>query len=418
MLMTSTSNKNATELAAANTHNHSDQQALDQSWVDTLVEHIGTPEILNQALHPISVILNDGSSDHVLYDLLQKHGINSTPELPQDLSVLVFAGQHCLAMLSQLGLGGPEDMWWHAKVYKKELEQNHPAEFSTMMHESNSPQLMKHSSNLELFLAVRKLRKLKSGTINEEKFLQDCCMLLGGLEDRTSWATCSLTCNHELMDAILDLLAHVHIAATFPAGSWMRLTTGCLYMVAAGLVHEMLAQVDLLTEGMSDVPKDNLTLLPRSCQMSKLKVTKGGQKRQAHAWDALPGGRSGALKRVILPSCLGSKIVEELKLMQTVITHIFQMINMITTKDELTLSTKGASETIENITDHPAGVIAQFLLKKHGDEPNARGYEHKVMQRVWSSWETLHTDLQKHKMLEFEDANQEKYQQLLNTSKA
>ncbi|QRW16643.1 hypothetical protein RhiXN_04644 [Rhizoctonia solani] len=214
---------------------------------------------------------------------------------------------------------------------------------------------MKHSSNLELFLAVWKLRKLlKSGTINEEKFLQDCCMLLGGLEDRTNWATRNLTCNHELMDAILDLLAHVHIAATFPAGSWMRLTTGCLYMVAAGLVHEMLAQVDLLTEGMSDVPKDDLTLLPRSCQMSKLKV--------------------------ILPSCLGSKIVEEeLKLMQTVITH---MINMITTKDELTLSTKGTSETIENITDHPAGVIAQFLLKKHGDEPNARGYEHKKQQRL------------------------------------
>ncbi|QRW18592.1 hypothetical protein RhiXN_03516 [Rhizoctonia solani] len=458
MPMTSTSNKNATELAAANvqkatligtftvflsqTHNHPDQQALDQSWVDTLVERIGTPEILNQALHPISVILNDGSSDHVLYDLLQKHGINSTPELPQDLTVLVFAGQHCLAMLSQLGLGGPEDMWWHAKVYKKELEQNHPAEFLTMMHESNSPQLMKHSSDLELFLAVWKLRKLlKSGTINEEKFLQNCCMLLGGLEDRTNWAICNLTRNHELMDAILDSLARVHIAATFSAGSWMRLTTGRLYMVAAGLVHEMLAQVDLLTEGMSDVPKDALTLPPRSCQMSKLKVTKGGQKRQAHAWDALPGGRSGALKRVrtrptnfvthlnprkddpwtfpdmvILPSCLGSKIVEEeLKLMQTVTTH---MINMITTKDEFTLFTKGTSETIENTTDHPAGVIAQFLLKKHGDEANARGYECKVMQRVWSSWETLHTDLQKHKMLELEDASQEKYQQLLNSSKA
>ncbi|GAB1527343.1 hypothetical protein RhiTH_010518 [Rhizoctonia solani] len=458
MPMTSTSNKNATELAAANvqkatligtftvflsqTHNHPDQQALDQSWVDTLVERIGTPEILNQALHPISVILNDGSSDHVLYDLLQKHGINSTPELPQDLSVLVFAGQHRLAMLSQLGLGGPEDMWWHAKVYKKELEQNHPAEFLTMMHESNSPQLMKHSSDLELFMAVWKLRKLlKSGTINEEKFLQNRCMLLGGLEDRTNRAICNLTCNHELMDAISDSLACVHIAATFSAGSWMRLTTGRLYMVAAGLVHEMLAQVDLLTEGMSDVPKDALTLPPRSCQMSKLKVTKGGQKRQAHAWDALPGGRSGALKRVrarptnfvthlnpqkddpwtfpdmvILPSCLGSKIVEEeLKLMQTVITH---MINMITTKDEFTLFTKGTSETIENTTDHPAGVIAQFLLKKHGDEANARGYERKVMQRVWSSWETLHTDLQKHKMLELEDASQEKYQQLLNSSKA
>ncbi|KAF8675265.1 hypothetical protein RHS04_06744 [Rhizoctonia solani] len=461
MPMTSTSHRNATELADANvqkatligtltvflsqTHNHPDQQALDQSWVDTLVERIGTPEILNQALHPISVILNDGSSDHVLYDLLQKHGINSTPELPQDLSVLVFAGQHCLAMLSQLGLGGPEDMWWHAKVYKKELEQNHPAEFLTMMHESNSPQLMKHSSDLELFLAVWKLRKLlKSGTINKEKFIQNCCMLLGGLEDRTNWAICNLTCNHELMDAILDLLAHVHIAATFSAGSWMRLTTGCLYMVAAGLVHEMLAQVDLLTERMSDVPKDALTLPPRSCQMSKLKVTKGGQKRQAHAWDALPCGCSGAFKKVcasptkfvthlnpqkddpktvpdtvILPSCLGSKIVEEeLKLMQTVITHIFQTINMITTKDEFTLFTKGTSETIENTTGHPAGVIAQFLLKKHGDEPNARGYERKVMQRVWSSWETLHTDLQKHKMLEFEDASQEKYQQLLNSSKA
>ncbi|QRW26171.1 hypothetical protein RhiXN_11248 [Rhizoctonia solani] len=453
----STSNKNALELAAANlrkatmigtftvlleqTQNHPDQQALDQSWVDTLVERIGTPEILNRALHPISVILENDAYNQTLEALLEEQGVNSAPKLPQELSVLVFAGQHRLAMLSQLDLGGQENMWWHAHVYKQELERDHPAKFLTMMHESNSPQLMKRCSDLELFCAVRKLKKLlKSGTINEQTFLQNRCMLLGGLDDRTNRAICNLTRNDELMDAISDSLSRVHIAGAFSAGSWMRLTTGCLYMVASGLVQEMLAQVDLLTKGMSDVPKDAMNLPPRSCQLSKIQATKAGKRKLAHAWDALPGGQKQALQRastrptsfvshlnprkedpwtfpdmVLLPSCLGSKIIEEeLRLTQVVITHI---VNMITTEEQFSQHTK-SSETMESPVDHPAGVIAHFLMEKHGNEANAQGYEYKIIQRVWLNRAILYKDLQNHKVLAIEDAAQDKYQKLIDKSQA
>ncbi|GAB1526410.1 hypothetical protein RhiTH_009577 [Rhizoctonia solani] len=78
-----------------------------------------TPEILNQALHPISVILENNAYNQTLEALLEEQGVNSVPKLPQELSVLVFAGQHRLAMLSQLDLGGQENMWWHAHVYKQ-----------------------------------------------------------------------------------------------------------------------------------------------------------------------------------------------------------------------------------------------------------------------------------------------------------
>jgi hypothetical protein len=113
-----------------------------------------------------------------------------------------------------------------------ELEKDHPAEFLTMMHESNSPQLMKQSSDLELFRAVWKLKRLlQSKTISEKTFLDNRRMLLGGLEERTNRAICNLTRNSELMDAIYESLQRVHIAKIFSAGAWMRLTTGRLYMV-------------------------------------------------------------------------------------------------------------------------------------------------------------------------------------------
>lgn len=101
------------------TQNHPDQRALDQSWVDALVEKIGTPGILNRAAYPISVILEDGAMEEELLRILDEMGNHSAPDLPDGVRVLVFAGQHCLAMLSQLGLESPEERWWHANVYKR-----------------------------------------------------------------------------------------------------------------------------------------------------------------------------------------------------------------------------------------------------------------------------------------------------------
>ncbi|CAE6450348.1 unnamed protein product [Rhizoctonia solani] len=280
------SNKHARELAVASlrkdtligtftvylqqTKNHPDQRALDQAWVDTLVERIGDPEVLSRALHPISVILEDESSDEELLALLDKHGQHSAPEVPSNIQTLVFAGQHRLAMLSQLDLGGPEHLWWHAEVYKHKLEKDHPAEFLTMMHESNSPQLMKQSSDLELFRAVWKLKRL-----------------------------------------------------------------------------------------------------------------------------------------------LQSKTINELRLTQIVVHHV---IRMISTEEQLEDYSRGASDTIEGACDHPMGIIAGFLMKKHGNEANAQGYERKILQRLWANRAELHSELERCGDIKAETATQPDYQHLINKS--
>jgi hypothetical protein len=75
------------------TKNHPDQRAIDQSWVNQLVNKIGGPDVLNRAIHPINTILEDDSCVEALWDLL-KADPNSTPALPKEISVLVFAGQH------------------------------------------------------------------------------------------------------------------------------------------------------------------------------------------------------------------------------------------------------------------------------------------------------------------------------------
>ncbi|EUC61790.1 hypothetical protein RSOL_406780, partial [Rhizoctonia solani AG-3 Rhs1AP] len=357
------------------TQNHPDQRALDQSWVDQLIQLIGSPDTLNRALNPISVVLLKDEWCGKLEDLIKESP--GVPILPDEVVVQVFSGQHRLAMLSQLGLEGPE-RWWHAEVYKKELETNHPAEFLTMMHESNTPQVMKTASDVELFRAVHKLKGfLRSGKISQQTFVQNRRMLLRG-EERTSRAIANLTRNDDLANAIAKALTYEHIAKEFAAGSWMRLTVGRLYMVAAGLVAEMAAQVDKLTEGMIEIPPDVLSLQPRACLVSKLEAHTTGGKKKAHPWDQLPGKRAGALKRVIhrpstfvstlnpkkadpwslphivlLPSCLGSKLVEdELKLTQTLTQHLLKM---ILSEDQFVRFLKGQSETVDGSNDHPEG---------------------------------------------------------------
>jgi hypothetical protein len=113
----------------------------------------------------------------------------------------------------------------------KELEVKHPAEFLTMMHESNTPQIMKPVEDVDLFRAVVKLKGLlESKAIDKDTFLQNCCALLS-FDETVSRGICALTRNKELSTAIAEALLRPHIAKVFTAGSWKRLTTGQLYMV-------------------------------------------------------------------------------------------------------------------------------------------------------------------------------------------
>ncbi|EUC54295.1 hypothetical protein RSOL_036580, partial [Rhizoctonia solani AG-3 Rhs1AP] len=420
------------------TQNHPDQRALDQSWVDQLVERIGSPDQLNRALHPICVILQDDSSDAKLQHL-HANRQGQVPDFPEGLVVKVFAGQHRLAMLGQLDMEEGE-RWWHADVYKSQLETEHPAEFLTMMHESNTPQVMKMASNLDLFRAVYKLKGLlDTQAIDQQTFLQSRRMLLR-FDERTNRAICNLTRNNQLMDAVMQALSRPHIATVFSAGSWMRLTTGRLYMVAAGLVREMVAQVDLLTEGMSDVPEQVLDIQPRKCVISRLKVDVAGRKKQ-HAWDILPGGKAKALERVInrppslvthlnpkkndpwslpdlvlLPSCLGSKLVEdELKLVQTVIIHVLKM---IATEKQFDDYLRNQPDSMESSNHHPAGLIASYLAQTHGASQDVSGYDSKIMHLIWKNRSELQEQLEAQGVPDVADAVESDYQKLITNSKA
>ncbi|KAG9100666.1 hypothetical protein FRC06_003875 [Ceratobasidium sp. 370] len=206
------------------------------------------------------------------------------------------------------------------------------------------------TSDVDLFQAVVKLKGLlDAGAISREMFLLNWHAILGHNET-TSQAISNLTRNKELANVIMDALSQAHIAKAFQAGGWKKLTTGQVYGVAAGVVWEMTAQVDLLTKGMSEVPEGVVTFMPRLCQVSVLEAQLGGKKKkkQPHLWDALPGKLAAALEWVkaqpasfitplnpktadpwtlpdveLLPSCMGANVVEsELKVLHHVMLHV------------------------------------------------------------------------------------------------
>jgi hypothetical protein len=104
------------KIKVAQTQTHHDQRPLDESWVEELAQKIGEQANLNRALHPIGVVLEtDEGIEELRAAALQS--IDTVPELPESCHVLVYAGQHRLAVLPLLGLDSPEDQWWHADVY-------------------------------------------------------------------------------------------------------------------------------------------------------------------------------------------------------------------------------------------------------------------------------------------------------------
>ncbi|KAG9093724.1 hypothetical protein FRC06_011398, partial [Ceratobasidium sp. 370] len=240
------------------TANHPDQRRLNKDWVQQLAEKIGNKETLNCALHPIGVILQDNQHADELMQIASGTG-TTVPDFPAS------------------------DHWWHGDVYLKRFEEENPAEFLTMMHESNVPETKKYSQDVDLFHATLKLRTMMDDSrIGRDTFLSSRRALLG--QNKTlNRAIASLTCNQLLADAILHALTRPHIEKVFH--------------VTAGLVHEMVVQVDQLTKGATDVPSDVLTLQARSCLVEVLQGQLKKARRKTHPWDVLPGKASGALKR-------------------------------------------------------------------------------------------------------------------------
>ncbi|KAG9090138.1 hypothetical protein FRC06_001202 [Ceratobasidium sp. 370] len=232
------------------------------------------------------------------------------------------------------------------------LEEDHPAAFLTLMHDSNSRQVMTSSEDVDLFQAVH--------------------------NETTSWVISNLTRNKELANATQDALSWTHIAKAFQAGGWKKLTAGWVYRVAAGLVREMTAQVDLLTKGMSEVPKGVVTLMPCLCQVSALEVQSGGRKKkkQPHPWDALPGKLAAALEQVkawpasfVTP--LNPKTADPWTLPDV-------LLKVCAKEEHLECYAISNPDPLESEVDHPAGVLANVLRHSQGDSPQIVGYERKA----------------------------------------
>ncbi|QRV75706.1 hypothetical protein RhiJN_03721 [Ceratobasidium sp. AG-Ba] len=300
------------------------------------------------------------------------------------------------------------------------LQSENPAEFVTLMHESNVPTMMKASSDVDLFRAVIKLKGfLKTGQVQKPAFLLYRHALLGH-DPTLSRAVCMLTRNEGLADAILDALSRPHIAKTFQAGSWKRITTG--------LVREMTCQVDLLVKGAVDVPNNVLNLKLRGCQITNL-ASLTGIKAKRHPWDALPGGFSQALERVrsrpqsfttplnpkgihgwslpdivLLPSCLGSVVVEQqLKVMQLVVSHLLRM---CAEPEHFETYIGSSPETVETSSDHPAGMIAHVLAEKRKDTS-------KIIHFAWKNRAALQQALEQAGMKQPVDCGEEDYCHLI-----
>ncbi|KAG8792618.1 hypothetical protein FRC12_005468 [Ceratobasidium sp. 428] len=424
----------------AQTENHPDQRALDTDWVTQLKEKIGSPDVLNRGLHPIGVILKDDQQSEQLRQLVQKSK-GAIPDLPNEIGVLVFAGQHRLAMLQDLELEGPDDRWWHGKVYLNSLERKHPAEFLTMMHESNAPRVLKPNQDADMFRATAKLGTwFHSGIIDRETYLQNRQALWACLTITAKRSLANLSRNQEVMEAVSQALSRPHIAKVFNAGSWVKITKGRLHGVVAGLVKEMVCQVDLLTEGLTEVPTTVTDIRAASCTIEKLEKEAKSRDPEHHSWACLEGGLKGALQRVkqrphkfvtslnptgtdpwsvpdlvLIPSSLGAtRVEEEVNIMHKVVQHLLRMC----AKEEH-YNSYGSSnpDPIETPTDHPAGMIAAVITDRR-EKQGSRGYEHKILNTVWKSRARLLSELEKYAVPKVEQATKEHYERLIEQSES
>lgn len=223
---------------------HPEQRALDVDWVEKLVGILQGN--LNRPLYPVGAVLEGDENLERLQTSLQQSDPNGVPALPAGIKLLVFAGQHRLAALPRLGLD-QDELWWHADVFTKrkcssrglssllneitELELDHPAEFLTMMHESNSPDVKMHSQDADLFLAAVKLKRLLTdGRISKQIFFENRRMLLSHNET-TARSIYMLSRDDELAEAVALALSRPHIKKIFKAGQWKGLTTGRFFGV-------------------------------------------------------------------------------------------------------------------------------------------------------------------------------------------
>ncbi|KAG8717729.1 hypothetical protein FRC08_006827 [Ceratobasidium sp. 394] len=405
---------------------HPHQRPIDPEWVMSLFEAF-EPGI-DRAAHPIKALIDDDAQWETLAGSgTQLFHTGAAPGFPLGIALLVYHGQHRVQACKKLP--NPEEHWWFVDVYYRKLEQQHPAEFLSLMHAGNESPMRLECREVDRFLGLLHLLRLKEqGQITTETFQANKNRLVGPNESVRRGLS-NLTRDLNLANAIGSAIQHPQLRPTFNAASWRKLTKGRFYQLAADLIAEMEWQSLLLRDNHTDVSPKPFQLPARVCSW---KILKENVKAKDHPWHELPGGPPASMKRVqerpstfrtklnpgggwvfpdmvLLPSVLTSHIVTgSLEDMYDLAQHLVHMV----AGPEI-LESYTSNKVMEDSTQHPAGIIAAVagdrIMLANG-QPS--GFPHKV-GAMWNSRVALKEELAAHRITDAAQATRDQYQILL-----
>ncbi|KAG9099435.1 hypothetical protein FRC06_005277, partial [Ceratobasidium sp. 370] len=205
---------------------HPQQCLIDQDWVGLL--STAFEQGIDRAAHPIKVLIEDDAQWETLVGPnTQLSHTGAAPSFPTDITLLVYHGQHRVQACKRLP--SPEEHWWFADVYYRGLERRYPAEFLSMMHAGNESPLRLECREVDRFLGILHLLRLKEqGQITTETF-QANRNRLAGPNESVRRGLSNLTKDLNLANAIGSAMQHPQLRPTFNAASWRKITKGRFY---------------------------------------------------------------------------------------------------------------------------------------------------------------------------------------------
>ncbi|KDN41829.1 hypothetical protein RSAG8_07200, partial [Rhizoctonia solani AG-8 WAC10335] len=275
---------------------HPKQRLLNLVWVEDLREKIENKG-LDRVGFPVRGILTDR---HDIDEATLEEARKATKKvliLPSHLRIHVFDGQHRLEAYQRMTVEDDKaTRFWFAKIYKKRLETDHPAEFLTLIHGANEVVPKLPVQDADRFLALFELRQLlENRRISKAQFDTNKDRLQApDVEVRRGIN--NLIRHESLRNAVYRALQYPYIRVHFRAPSWRKLTTGHFYQLAADLVDEMVYQSKFVVHDWLNPPSNILGARARLCTVEKLHGLKD-KKNGKHPWASAEGGISGVLDR-------------------------------------------------------------------------------------------------------------------------
>ncbi|KAG9125555.1 hypothetical protein FRC07_007122 [Ceratobasidium sp. 392] len=363
-----------------NVYPHPQQRLVDEDWVLSLLEEF--QKGVDRAAHPIKVLLSDDADWEAHAIPIGFTVTGAAPRLPSGIRLWVHHGQHRVQACKRLP--SQDEHWWFADVYSQKLEKHHPAEFLSMMHAGNDSPMRLKSRDVDRFLGILQLLRLREqGRISLETFQANKDRLAGQV-DSVKRGLNNLTRDLALADALGAAMQHPQLRPTFHAASWRKITKGRFYQarelelmclsLVADLISEMEQQFLLLRDSDDKISSEPFQIAARACPWG---VLQQNLKAKDHPWHGLPGGPVASLKRVrtrpaafktklnpegdwtfpdviLMPSVLTSQVVTDaLENMYHLAQHLIHMIAGPSVLEQYTSNVIAVDKPQD-----PAGIIA------------------------------------------------------------